>query len=201
MLPNKPYYTVSQLAELAGISVRTLHHFDRIGLLAPAKRTQAGYRLYGRAELMRLQQILLFREVEMLLAEIQDRIQDPDFDPLASLRQHRRALEQRQAQLGWLIETVDKTIETLQEDEMTLSDEELYAGLTPEQADRYPRAARELWGEVRVSEVEHRVRKLSNEQWKRIGQQGEEATLAMSALVGRAADDDGVQEAIALHHA
>ena len=54
-------YTVSQLAELAGISVRTLHHYDQIGLLSPARRTEAGYRIYGRAELLRLQQIMLFR--------------------------------------------------------------------------------------------------------------------------------------------
>ena len=196
-----PYYTVSQLAELAGISVRTLHHYDQIGLLTPARRTQAGYRLYGSAELMRLQQILLFRELEMPLAEIQDRIQASDFDPLASLRQHRQALEQRRAQLGRLIETVDRTIETFQEDEMTLSDEELYAGFTPEQAERYPREARERWGEERVSAVEDRVRKLSKEAWKRIGQQGEQATSAMAALVGQPADDEAVQEAIALHHA
>lgn len=201
MPSNMPYYTVSQLAELAGISVRTLHHYDKIGLLAPARRTRAGYRLYGRTELLRLQQILLFRELEMPLAQIQDRIQASDFDPLATLRQHRRALEQRQAQLGRLIETVDKTIETLQEDEMRLSDEELYAGLTPEQAERYPREARQRWGEARVSEAEDRVRKLTKESWKRIGQQGEQATLAMAALVGQAADDDVVQEAIALHHA
>ncbi len=82
MPSSKPFYNVSQLAELAGISVRTLHHYDRIGLLPPARRTAAGYRLYGRAELMRLQQILLFRELEMPLAEIQDRIQAADFDPL-----------------------------------------------------------------------------------------------------------------------
>jgi DNA-binding transcriptional MerR regulator len=194
-------YTVSQLAHLAGISVRTLHHYDQIGLLTPARRTPAGYRVYGRAELMRLQQILLFREFEMPLTEIQAWIEASGFDPLAALQQHRQALERRQGRLRRLIETVDRTIAELQESEMTLSDEELYAGLTPEQAERYPREARQRWGEARVSEVEGRVRRLSKAEWERIGKQGEDATRAMAALIGRAPDDPQVQEAIELHHA
>jgi DNA-binding transcriptional MerR regulator len=194
-------YTVSQLAELAGISVRTLHHYDQIGLLPPARRTEAGYRIYGWAELMRLQQILLFRELEMPLAEIQARIEAPDFAPLSALKEHRQALEQRRDRLGRLIKTVDRTLANLQENEMSLSDEELYFGLTPEQAERYPREARERWGEERVTEAEDRVRKLSKEQWAQIGQQGEDATQAVAALVGRPADDPQVQQAIALHHA
>jgi len=194
-------YTVSQLAELAGVSVRTMHHYDQIGLLKPARRTLAGYRVYGRAELLRLQQILLFRELEMPLAEIQARIEAPDFDPLAALQQHRQALERRQGRLGHLIETVDRTIRELREDEMSLSDEELYAGLIPDQAENYPRQARERWGEERVTEVEDKVRKLSKEQWAQICQQGEDATQAIAALIGRPADDDEVQAAIALHHA
>jgi DNA-binding transcriptional MerR regulator len=201
MVSNRTDYTVSQVAELAGISVRTLHHYDQIGLLPPSRRSEAGYRLYGKSELLRLQQILLFRELEMPLAEIQARIDAPDFDPLVSLLQHRQALERRQGQLGRLMETVDKTIAILQEDRMTLSDEELYAGFTREQAERYPRQARELWGEERVTEAEDKVRKLSKDAWARIGQQGEEATRAMAALIGRSADDDEVQAAIAQHHA
>jgi len=66
--------------------------------------------VYGRAELLRLQQILLFREFEMPLAEIQAQIKAPDFDPLAALQQHRQALVRRQGQLGHLIETVDRRL-------------------------------------------------------------------------------------------
>ncbi len=83
---------------------------------------------------------------------------------------------------------------------MSLSDEELYTGLTPDQAESYPRQARERWGEERVTEVEDKVRKLSKEQWARIGQQGEDATQAMAALIGRPADDNEVQAAISQHH-
>ena len=194
-------YTVSQLAELAGISVRTLHHYDQIGLLSPARRTEAGYRIYGRAELLRLQQIMLFRQLEMPLAEIQARIDTSEFDPLSALKEHRQALEGRRTRLGRLIETVDRTLANLQEDEMSLTDEELYAGLTPEQAERYPREARARWGEERVTEAEDRVRKLSKEEWARIGKQGEDATQAMAALLGQPADGPQVQQAIALHHA
>ena len=63
-------YTVSQLAKMAGVRVRTLHHYHQIGLLEPSTRTDAGYRLYGQQELLRLQQILLFRELDMPLDEV-----------------------------------------------------------------------------------------------------------------------------------
>ncbi|MEJ2011512.1 MAG: MerR family transcriptional regulator [Anaerolineales bacterium] len=195
-------YSVSQLAELAGVSVRTLRYYDQIGLLRPARRTSGGYRRYGRAELLRLQQILLYRELELPLAEIAAMLDRHDFDPLQALRQHRASLEQRRGRLERIITTVDHTISALTTEEpMSFSDEELYAGLTPEQAERYPREARQLWGEERVSETENTLRKLSKQEWKRIRQQGEDATQAMAALVGRPADDEEVQAAIALHHA
>jgi DNA-binding transcriptional MerR regulator len=194
-------YSVSQLAELAGVSVRTLHYYDQIGLLRPASRTPGGYRRYGRSELLRLQQILLYRELELPLSEISGMLDSREFDPLQTLRQHRKSLEQRRRRLERIIATVDHTIGAFKEDPMSISDEELYAGLTPEQIERYPREARQLWGEERVTEAENALRKLSKQEWERIRQQGEDATLAMAHLVGRPADDEEVQEAIALHHA
>jgi len=201
MEPARTEYTVSQLAEIAGVSVRTLHHYDQIGLLSPAGRTAGGYRIYRRADVLRLQQILLYRELDLPLNEIRAILDQPGYDPLETLRQHREALQQRRGRLDQIIETVERTIRSMTEDEMTLSDEELYAGLTPEQAERYPREARQRWGEARVSEAEGRVRKLSKAEWARIGKQGEDATRAMAALIGRAPDDPQVQEAVELHHA
>ena len=81
--------TVHQLASLAGVSVRMLHHYDQIGLLTPSARSAAGYRLYGTEDLMRLQQILLFRTVDLPLAEIGRILDDPEFDPVRALAQHR----------------------------------------------------------------------------------------------------------------
>lgn len=86
-------YTVHQLAELAGVSVRTLHHYDHIGLLTPAAHTAAGYRLYGEQDLLRLQQMLFFRELDLPLGEIKTVLADPALDRVAALREHRRVIE------------------------------------------------------------------------------------------------------------
>src|SRR5512136_2331510 len=100
-------YTVQQLARLAGVSVRTLHHYDHIGLLAPSARTAAGYRLYGAADLLRLQQILFFKELDLPLDEIQDILDDPDFDQIEALESHKRLLRERADRLARLLMTID----------------------------------------------------------------------------------------------
>ena len=81
-------YTVSELAELAGVSVRALHHYDRMGLLVPRRRNRSGYRLYGDEELKRLQQILLFRELDFPLGEIRRILERPGYDPAEALEAH-----------------------------------------------------------------------------------------------------------------
>ena len=90
-------WTVKQVSRITGVSVRTLHHYDAIGLLRPAKVTDAGYRLYDDAALRRLQNILLFRELQFPLREIKAILDSPNFDPAAALEQQIQLLEmQRQ---------------------------------------------------------------------------------------------------------
>ena len=112
-------YTISQLAKMAGVSVRTLRHYDQIGLLVPSSRSAAGYRQYERQNLMRLQQILFFRELDFPLDEIQAILDDPDFDQVQALEGHRQRLQRRMARLSQLLHTLDKTLLQLTEDEMT----------------------------------------------------------------------------------
>jgi len=138
-------YTISQLAKMAGVSVRTLHHYDHIGLLKPSSRTTAGYRLYEEQDLLRLQQILFFKELEFPLKEIRDILDDPEFDQIKALENHRRLLQKRTERLARLLKTIDKTIQRLEEDNMTMTDKELYEGFTQEQIERYKRQARELY--------------------------------------------------------
>jgi len=88
-------YTVSRLAKMAGVRVRTLHHYDAIGLLAPSARTEAGYRLYGERDLLRLQQILFFKELDVPLDEIRGILDAPGFDEIRALEDHRRRLHER----------------------------------------------------------------------------------------------------------
>lgn len=194
-------YTVSELARLAGVSVRTLHHYDQIGLLRPTARSAASYRQYTEADLVRLQQILLFKEFDMALSEIQAILDRPDFQQVQALRNHRRMLEQRGVRLTRLIQTIDRTILKLAEGDMSLTDEELFEGFTPEQAERYGREARERWGEDAVDQTEAHLRKMSKEQWKGIKAEGEQVTQLMGSLIGRLPGDPEVQQAIARHHA
>ena len=96
--------TVKEVSRIAGVSVRTLHHYDAIGLLKPAKVTDAGYRLYDDAALGRLQNILLFRELRFSLKEIKAILDSPDFDPAAALEQQIRLLELQRQHIGDLID-------------------------------------------------------------------------------------------------
>jgi DNA-binding transcriptional MerR regulator len=95
--------TVREVSRITGVSVRTLHHYDAIGLLHPAKVTEAGYRLYDEAALERLQSILLFRELEFPLKEIKQMLDAANFDPIAALEDQIRLLELRREQLDRLI--------------------------------------------------------------------------------------------------
>ncbi len=182
-------HTVRQLARLAGVTVRTLHHYDQIGLLRPSARTAAGYRLYGD------------KEMDVPLEQIREILDDPQFDLVQALRGHRQTLQARAARLETLLHTVDKTIARLTEDTPMLTVEELYEGFSKEDAERYRREARENWGAEMVEATEQRARKLSKAQWQAVQQQGEEATQLLASLMDHSPDDPAVQAAIAQHHA
>ena len=95
--------TVNEVSKLTGVSVRTLHHYDAIGLLKPTKVTAAGYRLYDDTALGRLQSILLFRELQFPLKEIKAILDRPGFDLSAALAQQIRLLELQYKRMGELI--------------------------------------------------------------------------------------------------
>jgi DNA-binding transcriptional MerR regulator len=194
-------YTVSQLARMAGVSVRTLHHYDHIRLLAPSARTEAGYRLYGEPELLRLQQILFFKELDMPLDEVRHILDDPGFDQVAALEHHRQMLHRRMERLARLLKTIDRTIDRLAEEDMALTDEELYEGFTTEQIERYKREAREMYDPALVQESDRRVKRMSRAEWQAVGAEGEAVTTALASLVDREPSDAEVQELIARHHA
>ena len=104
--------TMHEVSKLAGVSVRTLHHYDAIGLLPPTALTEAGYRLYDDTALARLQSILLFRELEFPLKDIKSILDDPKFDQATALTDQIKLLELRQNRLGQLIALARETLET-----------------------------------------------------------------------------------------
>lgn len=144
---------------MAGVSVRTLHHYDRIGLLKPSIRTGTGYRMYGENELLRLQQILFYRELDFELKEIGRLLDSPDFDLIGALESHQQMLLSRRARIDTLVSTLDKTMFHLKNKTM-LNYEELYEGLPKEQAEAWRKEAKERWPE-QVEHAEHELMKLS----------------------------------------
>src|SRR4029450_9458819 len=122
-------YTVKQVAAMSGVSVRTLHFYDETGLLKPAFYGANGYRVYEEPQLLSLQQILFYRELEFELKQIQKILSRADFEKVAALQSHRKVLEKNLARTRTLIETIDKTIEHLKGTQKMKS-EELFTGFS-----------------------------------------------------------------------
>ncbi len=101
-------YRVSEFAEKAGVTVRTLHHYDRLGLLKPSGRTHAGYRLYGERDLVRLQQIVTLKFIGMPLKEIKDLLDETDLDLAATLHLQRQLLQEKRRQMEVAIHAIDR---------------------------------------------------------------------------------------------
>jgi MerR family transcriptional regulator, thiopeptide resistance regulator len=120
-------YTVKKLAKLSGVSVRTLHFYDETGLLKPASYGENGYRYYDQEQLLKLQQILFFRELGFKLSDIKPILESDDFNKVKALRVHRSVLETQAHQTTELISTIDKTIASLTGGE-PMKPQELYLG-------------------------------------------------------------------------
>lgn len=200
-MAEERFYTVKQLAEMAGVSVRTLHYYDQIGLLAPSDRSEAGYRMYGRAQLLRLQQILFFKELDFPLEKIRAILDDPAFDTLSALRNHRLLLLKQAERTALLLQTIDKTIRKLTEDDMKMTDDELYEGFTPEQIERYEREVQENFDPGLVQESKRRLGQMNKAQWQSVKAEGDEVTRLIAGLADHAPEDARVQALIARHHA
>ena len=147
-------YTVSRLARLSGTSVRTLHHYDAIGLLKPATVGENGYRYYGRRELMRLQQILIHREFGVALSDIPALLDAEEPDRVRALREQRARLEKEADRYRRLARTIDRTIAELEGRE-TIMDKQLYEGFSPERQAGYEAWIIDKYGDPARAHVEH----------------------------------------------
>ncbi|MCE7061321.1 MerR family transcriptional regulator [Dyadobacter sp. CY343] len=193
-------YSVKKLARLAGVSVRTLHLYDRMGLLKPSVRTEARYRMYGEKELLRLQQILFYKELDFALQEILQILNDPDFDLLQALESHKSALKVREERIANLLVTVEKTIVNLKNGAM-MNHEELYAGLPREKAEAYRKEAAEKWGPEVVENAEKELGKLSKAEIADLMEESRQLTERLAALSHENPQGKLVQTEIAKHYA
>lgn len=153
---------VKEVADLVGISVRTLHHYDEIGLLVPDGVTEAGYRQYSDENLEMLQQILFFRELDFPLKRIKEIVGSAEFDRLEALELHRKMLLEKRRRIDRMIETIDRTIRH-EKGEIEMSNKEKFAGFDFSR-NPYEQEARERWGDEAVDRSNARVGNLTRDQ-------------------------------------
>ena len=165
-------YTVKALAELAGVTPRTLRWYDRKGLLKPRRATESGYRLYGPREVDRLQAILFYKELGLKLEAVRELLDAPDFDRLAALQSHLAELESRRERLDALILTVEKTIDEAKGG-TPMSDREKFEAFkrraVEANEERYGKEAREKYGREAVEDSNAKFLSMTEEEhgkWK-----------------------------------
>lgn len=197
-------YSVGELARLSGVSIRTLHHYDAIGLLRPAAVGENGYRQYGREELLRLQQVLFHRELGLSLADIVAVLDAPGFDRVAALRRQRHAIVAQTERYRRLLETIDRTIADLEEG-AAMADTDLYQGFEPQKQAQY-----EAWiidkygaaGEAKIEAGRNRMAKMTpDEQRAQMDELSQiEGDLAAGVAAGIAPDDALLDRLLDRHH-
>lgn len=160
---------VKEVADLVGISVRTLHYYDEIGLLQPSTMTDAGYRIYSKENLEHLQQILFFREMGFPLKRIKEILNSPQFDRLEALEIHRNMLLKKRDQFDQMLETIDKTIRHMK-GEIDMTDKERFKGFDFSK-NPYEEEARKRWGDQVVDESNTRINRMSIEEKQALGEE------------------------------
>ncbi len=193
-------YSVRQLSKLAGVSVRTLHLYDQVGLLKPSVRTEAGYRLYGEKELLRLQQILFYKELDFSLQDIKRILDQPDFDLTQALESHKVALQARKDRIAVLLLTIDKTILKLK-GEIMLTHEELYEGLPGDKAESYRKEAVKAYGKEQVEQSENHLRKMGKNGFEALKAEQLDIAQQLASLIKEDPTSELVQQQIARHYA
>lgn len=198
-------YTIKALAELAGVTPRTLRWYDSEGLLKPLRTTDAGYRIYGPEQVDRLQTILFYRELGLELSAIRMILDDPAFDRLAALQIHLTDLEKRRERLDGLILTVQHAI-TEAKGGNKMSDHEKFEAFKRNIIDaneaKYGKEIREQYGDEAVDRANANVLSLTQDAYDQWQALGEEILTALAAAVQTKADPSGKegQRIAALHH-
>jgi MerR family transcriptional regulator, thiopeptide resistance regulator len=208
-MQSRRHYQVKEVAEQSGVSIRALHHYDAMGLLVPSLRTAAGYRLYSESDLLRLQQILIGRELGLPLEEIRRSLDDPTFDRRRALLEQRAALTRRAEQTSEMLRSIDAAIAVLdggsldddgdQREGTTMDYKKLFNGFDPS---KYEDEVKQRWGNTEAYKVsEKRAKSYTEEDWKRcMAEQGAVYADAIAALnAGKAPTDSDVMDVAERH--
>ncbi len=184
-------HTVGQVAALAGVTVRTLHHYDRIGLLSPSRRSDGGYRLYDYGDLERLRQIRLFRELQFSLEAIGEMLDAPAFDRRSALVAQRELLLERQERTDRIIRGVDRAL-TAMDEEVQMDRTEMFDGLEEIDHEQYKDEVEQRWGDGDAYKSSLlRTRRYGKGDWARIKEEGASVLARMAKLMAEGAQAAG----------
>lgn len=186
-------HTVGEVAKLAHVSVRALHHYDEVGLLKPSGRSEAGYRLYSDADLERLQQVLFYKELGFELEEIREIMADPDFDRREALEAQRVLIAEQALRLEALMGLIDRTIERI-DGGYGMSKEEMFEVFGDYDPTQYEEEAKDRWGDTEAYKVSTaRAKKYGKAQWAAIKAEGDENMRRMIELFDAGAAPDSAE--------
>lgn len=197
---DRGIYKVKEVAEFTGVSVRTLHHYDQIGLLTPEAVSTAGYRLYSEENLERLQQILVFKETDLSLHEIKEIIDRPEFNRKENLIKHKELLLAKKKRLEEMIMTVERTIHSI-EGGYHMEEKDMFKGFDmreiEEHQKKYSEEAKERYGKEIVEKVEKKTAGYSAENWGDIQSKTDEIYQRLIAGMEQGPKAPEVQQAVA----
>jgi DNA-binding transcriptional MerR regulator len=194
-------YSVGKVAQMAGVSVKTMHHYDEIGLLSATGRSGAGYRKYEDSDIERLQRILFYRELGFNLREIKTIVDDPDVDSTGHLKSQRRLLTERIERLRKMVAAIDNEMEADKMDIKLTPEErlEIFGDFLPED---YEEEAKQRWGNTDAyKESQRRVSEYTKDDWLAIKAEQEEVETNFAALFrsGAAPDSEGAMDTAEAH--
>jgi DNA-binding transcriptional MerR regulator len=190
--------TVGEVSELAGVTVRTLHHYDEVGVLAPSGRSDAGYRLYSFEDLERLQEILVWRQLGFSLVEIKALLDDPGYDRVTALRRQRSMVDGELERLSAVARALDTALAAI-EDGTKIEERTMFEGFDHEQ---YETEARERWGSTEAyRESARRTAGYGEDEWREVRSEAGAITAAFAdALAAGEPADGSVARAVAERH-
>ena len=194
-------WSVGEVADLARVTVRTLHHYDQVGLLSPSRRTAAGHRRYSDADLERLQQVLFYRELGFGLDQITELVDRPDADPLDHLARQHALLEQRADRIRAMADAVAHTIRARRAG-LTLTPKEMFEVFEDFDPTQYASEAEQRWGDTEAyRQSTARTARYSAQDWARVKQEGAqvEARFAAALAGGLPADSEEAMDAAEAH--
>ena len=189
---------IKEVADLVGISVRTLHHYDEIELLKPEEVSESGYRLYSDRDLEILQQILFFKELGFPLKDIKEIIHNPSFDRVSALQLHRKMLLDKRDSINKMIRTIDKTTESIQGG-IEMSNEEKFEGFDFSH-NPYEQEARRRWGDQAIDQTKATIESKSKQEQMQMNQQMNEIFRKLAAHRDGSPTEEAVQQLIQEWH-